>query len=148
MINPVPHTFSGESGFVPASQLDDDFAFVNTIVTPAQQGADITGAADCSAAITAAAAFGTTIVFTKGTYLVGTNLSISVPVIMLGGAKISVATGKTVTFNAGFQAPIEQVFSNALASQGTIAFNPAFLMLGYPEWWGAQTGNSAVDCTP
>lgn len=103
------------------------------------------GTADDRASIAAAdAAAGSTgeIYFPAGTYKIASNLTIAAAVRFAPGAKLSVPTGVTVTISRGITAGVQQIFS--LAGTGIVALNPAFVLTGYPEWWGAVTGGP--DC--
>lgn len=104
-------------------------------------GAKGDGSTDDVIAITAADTYGP-LIFPKGTYVIGNNLTIANHVTMLSGAKLQIASGKTVTFNGGFDAPVGQVFSGS----GAAAFSSKYVITGYPEWWGATT-NLGADCT-
>lgn len=103
-------------------------------------GATGNGVIDDTSSILAASTFGPTII-PSGTYEIGSNLTLPNFVTMMPGATLQIASGKTVTFNAGFDAGIYRVFSGS----GTVVFNPEFLSTGYPEWWGAVTNNGS-DC--
>ena len=50
------------------------------------------------------------------------------------GASLTIDAGATVTFAAGFEAPLTQVFAGA----GTVRFDARFRSVGHPEWWGAK----------
>jgi hypothetical protein len=104
-------------------------------------GADPTGRADSTAAFTAAAAAGPFVVG-DGVYLLTGAVFIRAYCVMSAAAQIGGAA--TVTFNAGFSAPIAHVFGSGL----TVVFNPAFAPEGRPEWWGAVSNTPAVDCEP
>lgn len=95
-------------------------------------GADNTGATDCSTSIAAAFAVANEIFFPAGTYLISNNLTIPYDnvIVMAGGAKFSVASGKTLKIEGQFIAPInQQVFEGSGLIKGIRAV--------YPEWFGA-----------
>ena len=104
-------------------------------------GADPTGRADSTAAFVAAAKAGPFMVG-DGVYALSGSLTIDAYCAMSAAAQI-VGTA-SVTFNAGFSAPIAHVFGPGL----TVTFNPAFAPEGHPEWWGAVSNTPAFDCEP
>ena len=106
-------------------------------------GARCDGLTDDSAAIAQAAAAGA-VVFPKGATRIGQHLSIGAYTSAAPGARIDVAAGAKVSFQAGFDAPIGQVF----VGQGDVTFNPAAFTTGHPEWWGARNGDPAFDSAP
>lgn len=109
-------------------------------------GADSTGATSCSTIFATANASGAgSLVIPAGTYLISTNVTFTTPVIMNAGAVINVPTGITLTFNKGFSAGIGKAFNTT--GTGNVVFNFQFFSVGYPEWWGASTGNAAFDNT-
>jgi hypothetical protein len=57
---------------------------------------------------------------------------------------ITVARGATLTFAAGFWAPLTHVFSG----EGVVAFAEGSQGAAYPEWWGARIGERDLDCAP
>lgn len=65
----------------------------------------------------------------------------SVKLVFQRGAKINIATTKTLTFNsvANIDAPVQQIFS--WAGTGKVAFTNTGVgsSIVYPEWWGAKT---------
>ena len=104
-------------------------------------GADPTGRADSTAAFAAAAKAGPFMVG-DGVYVLKGALTFDAYCAMSAAAQIGGAA--SVTFNAGFSAPIAHVFGAGL----TVAFNPAFAHEGHPEWWGAVSNTPGVDCEP
>jgi hypothetical protein len=104
-------------------------------------GADPTGRADSTAAFVAAGAAGPFMVG-DGAYLLSGAVVIDAYCAMSAAARIAGAA--SVTFNAGFSAPIAHVFGAGV----TILFNPAFAPEGHPEWWGALSNTPAFDCEP
>lgn len=101
---------------------------------------------DNTAAITAASAFGI-VVFTSGTYFIGSSLAVIARCLFLPGASVRLVTGQTLTLSGGlFDPPVTQIFKNALAGQGTVAFNFATQDVGFAEWWGATPNVSGFDC--
>lgn len=162
----VPYTFATAASPLPLSQLDANFAAVgasaNVSYTLATSGAvtrnvssklsDWTsvkdfgatgnGSTDDSSYLTSSNA-ASSILIPTGTYVVSSSVTFTSPVQMLGGAILQIATGVTVTFNAGLNAGIYQIFN--CSGTGKVVFNPQFLTVGYPEWWGAVT-NTGADC--
>jgi hypothetical protein len=88
------------------------------------------------------------VLLTGGTFQIQSTTTVPVPAIVVPDTLINIATGKTITFNHGFTATIGPVFTNALAGEGTVTFNPAFIDVGYPEWWGAVTNSPTTNCGP
>ena len=119
----------------------------NTPYDPRQFGAKGDGVTDDHAAFVAAASYGPVLV-SPGTYAIAANAALTEFVEMQYGAILTPATGVTITFNGGFNAPINQCFSNATAGLGTIVFAVGTLSVGYPEWWGGLSSNGAVDAGP
>lgn len=70
----------------------------------------------------------------KGTYLVSSNLTLSKAWQFTKGAIIKPASGVTVTFAGGFNAPLSQCFDLSLG--GLILFTERIECV-YPQWWGA-----------
>ena len=105
-------------------------------------GADSTGATSSTAAFALANAAGSGIVIPKGTYLISTDATFTVPVTIEFGAVITVPNGVTLAFNKGFSAGVYQCFN--CTGTGKVTFNWQFLSQGYPEWWGAA-GNGVTD---
>ncbi|WP_308636106.1 glycosyl hydrolase family 28-related protein [Paenibacillus silvisoli] len=109
-------------------------------------GAEGDGETDDTAAIQKAIDYasenGGTVVFPSGTYAVG---SITIPAnIMLqfqAGAKLSIATGQTVTINGGIDAGLQQIFSGLGTVAGSMQVDRV-----YPQWWGAK-GDGVTDDT-
>ena len=107
-------------------------------------GADATGAASSTAAFALTNSEAKGIVIPKGTYLVSTSVTFTVPVKIEYGAVITVPTGITLTFNGGFSAGVYQCFN--CTGTGEVVFSNQFTSFGYPEWWGATT-NAGTDAT-
>lgn len=103
-------------------------------------GATGSGTTDDTAALIAASG-SQNLLIQAGAYLITGNITFTGAVTLANGAVLNIAAGKTVTFNAGFSAPVAQAFSGA----GTVVFNRNVTTLGYPEWWGAVTGGP--DCS-
>jgi hypothetical protein len=95
-----------------------------------------------TAAQTAATSASASLVFPAGTYAVSANLTFTVPVRMEPGAVLTIATGATVAFNAGFDANKQRVFT--LTGTASVTFDGATTTKGFPEWWGAVTGSAAA----
>jgi hypothetical protein len=87
-------------------------------------------AAAIGRAITAAGTSGT-VFFPPGTYKVSSNITFPCAVEMMWGAKLSIDSGKVVTFNSAFEKPKDRAFSGS----GTVAG----LQDVYAEWFGPFT---------
>lgn len=81
-----------------------------------------------------------------GPFQIDSNTSTNENVIVIPGTIINVATTKTLAFNGSFTAARTALFTNALSGEGTVTFGPA-VVVGYPEWWGAQPNNPSFDCS-
>ena len=79
----------------------------------------------------------------KGTYIIGTNITIpaNVNLIFANGAIFAPKAGITVTLNCGIQAGLSQIFSG----DGTITGKPLVKNI-YPQWFGAL-GDGITDDT-
>ena len=98
-------------------------------------GADTTGVSSSSAAFTNANNTSNQVVISKGTYLISTSVTFTVPVFMEYGAVITVPNGVTLTFNGTFNAGVYQCFN--CTGTGAVVFLPTKTAEGYSEWWGA-----------
>lgn len=125
-----------------AAQLADVQAALGIIpsTSVAAYGAVGDGVANDRAAIAAADAVGP-VVFTEGTYLVSTNLTITNDVTFLPGAKLLIPNGVTVTFSGYVQAGAQWIFQRT--GTGAVALNPAKNAQALAEWWGCAVG---ADC--
>ena len=108
-------------------------------------GADTTGVISSSTAFSNANSSGNQIVIPKGTYLLSTSVTFTVPVIMEYGAIITIPTSITLAFNSGFSAGVHQCFNTT--GTGIVTFNPQYTAEGFAEWWGAA-GGSGTDSGP
>lgn len=104
------------------------------------------GVTDATSALIAASLAGMAIFIPAGTYLITGNVTFTTPVTMGFGAVLLATTTVAVAFIGGFYAPVTQVFN--FTGGATVAFSPSETLTGYAEWWGAQTGNPALDCAP
>ena len=77
----------------------------------------------------------------KGTYIIGTNITISanVNLIFANGAILAPKTGVTITLNCGIQAGLYQIFGGS----GTISGKSKIDKI-YPQWFGAK-GDGTTD---
>lgn len=98
----------------------------------------VTNYASLSAAAASSAA---SLLIPSGTYTVSSNLTFNVPVRMLQGAVLNIATGVTVTFNGTFTAGVYKVFN--CTGTGAVVFAPSKTVSGYVEWWGAVSNDGA-----
>jgi hypothetical protein len=108
-------------------------------------GADTSGVSSSSAAFTNANNLGKQVVITKGTYLLSTSVTFTVPVVIEFGAVITVPNGVTLAFNKGMDAGVYQCFNTT--GTGLVTFNPQYTTEGFAEWWGAA-GGSSTDSGP
>lgn len=83
-------------------------------------------------------------VLAAGDYGVDRDLTVTGDVLLLPGARIEVARGRTLTFAGDFQAPASRVFTGA----GRVDLNRSRALVARPEWWGAVGDDAAVDCLP
>ena len=84
------------------------------------------------------------IVLGPGDHPVGANITIKTDILLLPGARIVVAPGRTLTVLGDFSAPVAPVFTGP----GRIDLNTSRAPAAHPEWWGAVTGDAAADCLP
>jgi hypothetical protein len=104
------------------------------------------GVADDRAAValasTNAGATGQGIVFPRGTYKIGSNLTLSVPVFLSAGAILKPASGVTVTVTGHFQAGLYQCIDVSLG--GKVVFSKGSVTEIYPQWWGPISASVAT----
>ena len=165
----IPYTFQNQTGPIPLSELDDNFTalslatnvnFTQTgtgavtqsvsnklqeVVSVKDFGAIGDGTTDDTTAFVNADGTSRTIYVPKGTYKIGSNLTLSNQTVFEQGAILSVPTGVTVAINGGIVAGIYQVFS--CVGTGAITFDYSATIEGYPEWWGAIPNSSTADCS-
>lgn len=84
------------------------------------------------------------VIIPPGTYLVSVSIVLPNAVQFMPGAKLSIASGQTVTFSGPLIAGVGQIFSGA----GAVSIAAGFTTTGYPEWWGAVTGSGGSDNSP
>jgi hypothetical protein len=92
------------------------------------------GVTDNSASLNTANSVGTSLYIPPGTYLVNSNLTLSVPLIFDYGAILKPANGVTITINAQVLAGQWQIFNTTAG--GRIAGRMK-APLYFVEWWGA-----------
>jgi hypothetical protein len=68
----------------------------------------------------------------------------SVRLYFINGAKLTIATGKTLTINGKLDAGLFQIF--ALQGTGKVVIEPSACTYLLPEWWGA-VADGTTDCT-
>jgi hypothetical protein len=73
---------------------------------------------------------------------VNLNISKTVNVIFTHGSLLSIAAGRTLSFDGTVEAPLTQIFSGT----GSVVFRSASDVNIYPQWWGAL-GNGVADDT-
>jgi hypothetical protein len=83
-------------------------------------------------------------VLNAGVYRVASNLTVKGDLVLQPGACIEVAAGCTLAVLGAFLAPVSPVFLGA----GRVDLNRSRTPVAYPEWFGAVSGASAVDCLP
>jgi hypothetical protein len=103
-------------------------------------GADSAGVSTSTAAFALANSASSGVVIPKGTYLLSTSVTFTVPVTIEFGAVITVPNGVTMAFNGGFNAGVYQCFNTT--GTGIVTFNPQYTAEGFAEWWGAASGES------
>ncbi|MNO55434.1 Pectate lyase superfamily protein [compost metagenome] len=83
------------------------------------------------------------IYFGKGTYIIGSNITIppNVKLIFANGAMLSPNTGVTITINGPIDAGVYQIFGG----NGTITGSPKVDSV-YPQWFGA-VADASTDCS-
>lgn len=110
-----------------------------------EKGGDPIGGASSNSAITAAQGAAQTIIFTPGTWLVDANITITSNAVFMRGAKLSIATGVTVTFSGGVEAGLWQIFS--WAGTGAVTISPGSQLFAVPQWWGFDVAATAATNT-
>jgi len=113
-------------------------------------GATGDGETNDTVAVAAANAYaaltGARLVATRGRYGLAAGVVFTVRLHHDEHAVLKLEAGVTVTYAAGVEAGVHQIFD--LTGSSAIVINPAFTSTGYPEWWGARTGNGDFDCQP
>lgn len=84
------------------------------------------------------------IMLAAGRHVVGANLIVRADVMVMPGATIEVAAGRTLTLLGDFQAPIGHVFTGP----GRVDMNASRAVAAHPEWWGAARNDSSRDSLP
>ncbi len=119
---------------------------VNGVPSVMGYGAKCDGVTNDSAAFAAADALGISVLVpsvTVGACVIASNITLNSQWIMGQGAKLSPATGVTVTMARTPGAGLYQIFSGA----GQVQFSNQPVV--YPEWWGAMpTLSPTVDSYP
>ena len=95
-------------------------------------------------AITAIGSSNHKLTLSQGTWNIDDDLTIPSNIVLNvpPSALISVASGKTLTINGGFEAGIYEVFDKD--ASGTISFSDSSIIYSYPEWWGIDGVNDEV----
>jgi hypothetical protein len=86
----------------------------------------------------------TLIVDSNITISINTTVPATVALICEYPFEFTIATGATLTINGLFNAGVHQVFN--CVGTATVVFDRTKTLVGYPEWWGADT-TSAADST-
>ena len=117
-----------------------------SIITVSDYGAKGDGITYDTAAIQAAMLVckpqGGTVLFPKGTYRIGSNITLDENVRFVNEAKLSVDSGITVTISGVIDAGMYHIFSGA----GNTYLNAGSCERVLPQWWGA-VGDDSTDCT-
>jgi hypothetical protein len=94
-------------------------------------------------AVNFAGAAGNDLYFSKGTYVIGTNLTVlaGTKIIMNADAMLSPKVGVTLTLRGTLQLDLNQHFTGL----GTVVFARGAAAEYYPQWWGA-VGDNSTDC--
>lgn len=79
-----------------------------------------------------------------GKHVVASNMTVRADVLLMPGATIEVAAGRTLTLLGDFQAPVGHIFTGPGRVDMTGSRAPA----AYPEWWGAARNDSSRDSLP
>lgn len=93
---------------------------------------------------------GGTVVLSKGDYLLGSGMTFpaNVQLKFEKGARLKLSTASVYPILGTIEAGPFQIFTNALAAQGTVTFaGNNSLNLIYPEWWSAIGDNSTDNAT-
>lgn len=98
--------------------------------------------ANLQAAVAVANASGRRLVVTPGNWPITDDIVITAPVYNVPTGIFQVATTKTLTLNASFEAGLYQVFS--CTGTGKVVFGPGAVKWLHPEWWGAVPDNSTI----
>lgn len=126
---------------------DNDPRLVGGVISVVCAGVDDT------VALNAAIATGGTVVITRGSTcaasssLTFTTSSTAVLRVEKGGL-FKPITGQTPVVGGYIDAGAYQIFTNALAGQGTVSFNGYVLQDVHPEWWGALGDASTISTAP
>jgi hypothetical protein len=67
---------------------------------------------------------------------------VSGDMLLLPGAQIAIASGRTLTLTGDFQAPASCIFTGS----GKVDLNGSRVLVARPEWWGAVAGDAGPDC--
>ncbi len=110
-------------------------------ITARDLGAVGDGISDDRAALLAADALGGDVILPKGTYLVGSTVTISGRVRFARGAKIKASGAVTIILAGGIDAPLSQVFD---LSGGAVVEFSGSQSEGRPEWWGCKRNDNTT----
>jgi hypothetical protein len=97
------------------------------------------GSADSRAAFVLADSIGA-ITVPRGSYLIGSDLTLTNDIFFAPGAMLVIPDGVTVTLNGHVDAGIQQIF--ACSGTGKVVLGLSKNYIGFAEWWGAITNNS------
>lgn len=131
---------SGSSlvGYLPAGTG----AVTTTVQDRLRKELRTSGYASLGNALTAATTAGALLVV-DSPVTVSANISTGVPLLVVPGGQITVATGVTLNINGSFQAGIFRCF--VCQGTGKVAFGGSATAFVCPEWWGAVADGS-TDC--
>ena len=124
----------------------DTFTEDTSIITVLDYGATGDGitydTAAIQAAIQACKPQGGTVLFPKGTYRIGSSITLDENVRFVNKAKLSIDSGITVTISGVIDASMHQIFSGA----GNVSLTAGSCEYVLPQWWGA-VGDGSTNCT-
>ena len=84
------------------------------------------------------------LVLAPGITRVTANTVVKVDLMLLPGAVIEVAAGRTLTLLGGLIAPLGHIFTGP----GRVDLGRSRLVCAHPEWWGAAPGDGSRDSLP
>jgi hypothetical protein len=79
-----------------------------------------------------------------GKHNVSANITVRADLLLMPGATIEIAAGRTLTLLGDFQAPVAHVFTGP----GRVDLTGSRAPAAYPEWWGAARDDSSRDSLP
>lgn len=129
---------SGQSDHVIFDDVFTRLPFVSVKEPPYNAVGD--GVADDRGAIASADSVAQTISFPAGTYLIGSDLTLSSGLILMPGSELSIGGGVTLTIQGQVIASTSQIFSGA----GSVVFDDAYRGEILVDWFGAGVATDAT----